>query len=62
MKIYKLDNERLYKIDKKSIALEFMSNLREGNKNVVKLLPEIKLIDSKIGKLCEDIFERMNNV
>jgi len=60
MKVYKLDSERLHKIDKQNIAIEFMSNLMEGNKEVEKLLPEINLIDSKIGKLCADVFERVS--
>ncbi len=59
MEVYKLDSERLHKLSKTNIAMEFMSNLMEGNKEVGKLLPEINLIDSKIGKLCADVFERM---
>jgi len=60
MKVYKLNSERLHKIDKQNIAIGFMSNLMEGNKEVEKLLPEINLIDSKIGKLCADVFERVS--
>lgn len=61
MKVFKLDSERLHKIDKQNIVIEFMSNLMEGNKEVEKLLPEINLIDSKIGKLCSDVFEKRGN-
>lgn len=60
MKVYKLDSERLKKIQQHNIPLEFILNIMEGNKEVSKLLPEINLIDSKIGKLCSDVFERMN--
>jgi len=59
MKIYKLTLERLKNMRKADIPIEFISNIMEGNKEVGKLLPEINLIDSKIGKLCSDIFGRV---
>ena len=58
MKIFELTTERLKRIPKENIPVEFISNIREGNKEVGKLLPEIDLIDTKIGKLCRDVFER----
>jgi hypothetical protein len=60
MKIHKLTIERLKQLPKDMIPIEFMSNIKEGNKEIGKLLPEINLIDSKIGKLCSDVFERMS--
>ena len=58
MNIRKLDSTRLPKISKKDIPMEFMSNLREGNKDVKDLIPEIKNIDKKIGEFCEFIYKR----
>ena len=60
MKVHKLTSERLKNIQRNHIVIEFMSNIMEGNKEVKSLLPEIKQIDSKIGRLCEDVFEKMN--
>lgn len=58
MKVHKLDSARLSVLPKHNIDVEFVSNLIEGNKEVVELLPEINKIDSKIGQLCQDIFEK----
>lgn len=59
MKVHKLTSERLKNIQPNYIVVEFVSNIMEGNKEVKALLPEIKQIDSKIGQLCEDVFEKM---
>jgi hypothetical protein len=49
----------LKNLNKCDIPIVFISNLREGNKEVVELLPDINKIDLKIGKFCKDIFEKM---
>ena len=59
MNVHKLTSERLKNIQHNLIVVEFVSNIMEGNKEVKALLPEIKQIDSKIGQLCEDVFEKM---
>ena len=58
MNVHKLTSERLKNIQHNHIVVEFVSNIMEGNKEVKALLPEIKQIDSKIGQLCEDVFEK----
>lgn len=59
MKINKLTLIQLRNMPKSNIPMVFISNLMEGNKEVVNYLPEIELIDKKIARICRYTFEKM---